>query len=379
MQIVIRYFLIVLTILSAPFKLMAETIKDQIAVSYSYYSDNVGVDVYSPFVSLQKRLSEKWGMNASFQVDAISAASMRRGNGNVTDAVIIDAVSGASGRAGYDDVRVAPTLSFTYENEDFVWNFGMYYSNEVDYDTVAGFTEVSSGFNDANTVLSIGASYEEAEWSPIINRDLHDDKKTQRQLNASIMQLLNASSYIQIRGSYIVQDGFLSSPYHYLIEDSFAQFDRYPDSRNSIALAFQYVTELIEDTSMHINYRYYDDDWEIESHTIEGNLYYDVMENLTLGARGRYYTQEAAEFAKPLGSYDVNDRYIVSDYKFTEFDTTTLGVSMHYKPGFFEDEALGLQLSYDYYATDDNEYIQNWYGESKIEADMVTFALTYDF
>jgi len=374
-----KHFLIILAMLSTPFKLMAETIKDSITMSYSYYSDNVGVEVKSPFISLQRRLNEKWGMTASFQADAISAASMRRGNGNVTDTVIMDAVSGASGRAGFDDLRVAPTVSFTYEEDDLVWNFGMYYSNEVDYETAAGFMEISSGFNDANTVLSLGGSYETAKWEPIINRALDEDSKTQRQINASVMQLLDDSSYLQFRGSYIVQDGFLSSPYHYLIGDDFAQFDRYPDTRTSTALAVQYVTSPAEATSVHVNYRYYEDDWEITSHTLEGNVFYDVMENLTLGARGRYYMQDAAAFAKGLDNYSVDDDYIVSDYKFSEFDTITIGASLHYKPGFFEDEAIALQISYDYYTTDDNAYIKNWYGASKIEAEMVTFALTYDF
>jgi len=376
---ILKYLFIILAVIASPFKLMAETIKDSVTFSYSYYSDNVGVEVLSPLIGLQQRLSEKWGLNASIQVDAISAASMRRGSGNVTDTVIMDAVSGASGRGGYDDLRVAPTVSFVYEDDDFLFTFGSYYSNEVDYETIAGFMELSNGFNDANTIITLGGSYETAKWSPIMNRALVDDSKTQRQLNASVMQLINDSAYVQVRGSYIVQDGFLASPYHYLIADGFAQFDRYPDARNSTAVAIQYVGSHFEDTSLHLNYRYYKDDWEIRSHTLEANFYYDMMDNLTLGARGRYYTQDGAEFAKPIGEYSVNDDYIVSDYKYTSFDTVTMGLSCHYKPGFFEDEALGLQLSYDYYSTDDNSYIKNWYGKSSIEADMVTFALTYDF
>ena len=379
MQMMLKYLLIALAFVSAPVKLLAEAIKDKIEVSYSYYSDNVGVEVLSPFISLQKRLNENWGMNASFQADAISAASMRRGSGNVVDGVIVDAVSGASGRMGFDDLRFAPTVSFMYEEGDFTWTTGMYYSNEVDYDTLAGFTEISSGFNDANTVLSLGGSYETAEWDPIINRTLRTNTKIQRQLNAAIMQLINESSYLQLRFSYIAQNGFLSSPYHYLIEPGFAQFDRYPETRNSTAVALQYVTAMGESAAMHVNYRYYNDDWGITSDTIEGQLFYDVQENLTFGVRGRYYSQEAADFVKPLGTYNVNDDYIVSDYKFSAYDTVTVGVSMHYKPGYFEDENVQIQLSYDRFSTDNNAYIQNWYGKKNIEADMATVSVSYAF
>lgn len=372
-----KYFLVLIAFVSLPIKALAEAIQDKVTMSYSYYSDNVDVEVLSPFIGLQKRLSEHWGLNASFQVDAISAASMRRGSGDVVDGVIVDAVSGASGRWGYDDVRVAPTVSFIYENEDYSWTFGSYYSNEVDYETVAGFTEVTSAFNDANTILSLGGSYEQAEWDTVTNRQLPTDKKTQRQVNASIMQLINAESYIQVRASYIYLDGFLANPYHYSINAG--QFDRYPDERNAYAVALQYVTLLTEDTSMHLNYRYYKDDWEIKSHTAEAQFYYDVKENLTLGLRGRYYSQDAAEFVTGVGNDSASDEYIVSDYKFSEFESYTIGASLHYVPDFWENEGLGIQLSYDRYSTDNNEYIQAWYGASKIEADMMSFSLTYDF
>jgi len=381
MQIVLRYLLIGLTLLAMPLKALAENIKDSFEFSYNYYSDNVGVIVNSPFLGLQKRLGENWGMNFSFQADAISAASMRTGNGHgdVTDTVIVDAVSGASGRYGFDDFRVAPTLSLTYEKDSFSINFGSYYSNEVDYDSIAGFTDLSFSLNDANTILTLGGSYEQAKWTPTTNRLLPTDTKTQYQLNASAMQLLSPKAYIQLRASYINQEGFLASPYHYLITDSFAQFDRYPELRSSFASALLFVGELTERIAVHVNYRYYSDDWKISSNTAEAQIFLDASDTITLGLRARYYAQTKAYFTKELGDYSVNDEFIVSDYKYSAFDTTTLGLSMHYRPEFLTDENLALQVSYDRYLTDENLYIQNWYGEKNIEANLATFSLIYDF
>ena len=76
-------------------------------------------------------------------------------------------------------------------------------------------------------------------------------------------------------------------------------------------------------------------------------------------------------------AYD--DAYIVSDYRLTNLQTYGAGLSLSYKPGFFEDESVSLEFSYDMYQTDDNAYIENCYGETKIEADMFTFAMSYDF
>jgi len=359
---------------------MAEGIKDQVITSFDYYSDNVGVQVYSPLIGLTKRLSEHWGLNASFRADAISAASMRNGNGKVKDGVIVDAVSGASGRLGFDDFRVAPTVSFLYESGDFSANFGSYYSNEVDYDALAGFASLSYGFNDANTIISLGGSYEKAKWSPTTNRVLYPtDEKTQMQGNASIMQLINPTSYLQLRFSYIKQDGFLASPYHYLINDTIAQFDRYPTLRTSYATALQYVNEIHDDISLHLEYRYYTDDWDMKSHTVQGQVFYSPMDNLMLGTRLRVYNQSKASFVKRLNDYAYDDAFIVSDYRLTDLQTQTLGLSLSYRPGFFEDENIVIKMSYDWFETDQNAYIENWYGESKIKANIANIALTYDF
>jgi len=381
MQMMFKYSLIILAMVAAPLKLMAENIKDQIVMSYSYYSDNVGVQTYSPFIGLQKRLGEHWGMNVSFQLDAVSAASIRNGNGqNIKDGVIVDAVSGASGRAGFEDLRAAPTLSLMYSNGDFNMDFGSYYSTEIDYDTIAGFGSMSYGFNDANTIISLGGSYEFAQWSPSTNRKLFpNNEKTQVQGNAAIMQHLTPQTYIQLRFSYIQQEGYLASPYRYLISDTVAQFDRYPDERTSYATALQYVSQLGESFSTHLEYRFYSDNWGIQSHTVQGQLLYNVMENLLFGVRGRLYNQTKASFTKNINDYETDDTYIVSDYRLSALATNTVGLSLSYKPGFFDDESVALNFSYDIFQTDDNAYIENWYGETNIQADVLTFALSYDF
>lgn len=375
-----KYFFVFLAIVLAPLKSMAGSFKDQVAITYSFYSDNVGVDIFSPMVSLQNKLSEHWGLSASFAVDAMTAASIRNGNGQVKDGVIVDAVSGASGRAGFDDFRVAPTVSLTYENGDFSTNFGSYYSTEIDFDTLAGFGSMSYAFNDANSVVSLGGSYEMAKWSPTTNRVLYpSDEKTQMQVNASIMQLINPTSYFQLRFSYIKQEGYLASPYRYLVSDTVAQFERYPELRTSYATALQYVGQIGDSTSIHLEYRYYGDDWDLSSHTLQGQVFYEIMENLTFGARVRGYTQSKTSFTKKLNEYEYDDAFIVSDYRLSAFASQDAGLSLLYKPGFFDDENVAISLSYDMYQTDKNAYIENWYGETQIIAKYGTVSLSYDF
>lgn len=354
-------------------------IKDQVYMSYDQYSDNVGVEVYSPLLGIKQRLGEHFGIDFNVRADAISAASIRQGNGKYKDQVIVDAVSGASGRLGFDDFRVAPTVSLQYENDSTAFSVGGYYSNEIDFDAASVFFNLTQSFNNANTTFSLGGSYANEVWTPTINRELDRNDKVSYDISASLTQLLTPERYFQIRFSYINQNGFLASPYHYLINDTFARYDNYPEKRQSYAAAFQWVEQFGEDFSAHGIYRFYSDSWEISSHTAEAKLYWEMFYNFTFGLRGRYYNQSKAGFTKKFYEYEKDDYYIVSDYRLSAFNSFTYGASIFYKPEFLEDSDGYISFTYDQYVTDDNNYIQNWYGKSSIEAQYFSIGFGYDF
>ena len=76
--------------------------------------------------------------------------------------------------------------------------------------------------------------------------------------------------------------------------------------------------------------------------------------------------------------YQYDDAYIVSDYRLTDFASQDIGVSLEYKPGYFDDK-LGIAITYDMFQTDQNAYIENWYGETQVKAEYGTIAISYDF
>ena len=354
-------------------------IKDQVYMSYDQYSDNVDVEVYSPLLGIKQRLGERFGIDFNIRADAISAASIRQGNGQYQDQVIVDAVSGASGRFGFDDFRVAPTMTLQYEDDTTTFSLGGYYSNEIDFDAASGFFNLTQSFNNANTTFSLGGSYAYEVWTPTINRELEQNDKTSYDISASITQLLTPKRYLQLRFSYINQSGYLASPYHYLINDTFARYDNYPKLRQSYAAALLWVEQFGDNFSTHASYRYYSDSWELSSHTTELKLNWEMFYNFTFGVRGRYYNQSKAGFTKKFYEYEKDDYYIVSDYRLSAFSSMTYGGSIFYKPEFLEESEGYLSLSYDIYATDDNNYIQNWYGQSAIEANYFSVGFGYDF
>ena len=129
--------------------------------------------------------------------------------------------------------------------------------------------------------------------------------------------------------------------------------------------------------TMNFGYRYYTDDWGIDSHTFNAEWLHDINDNWMIGARARYYTQTGSNFAKPLGEYSTSDTYVASDYRMTSFDSVDFGIPVTYKPSL--ESPYSISFSIDYYRTSDNEYIQNWFGESNIQAIYTTIRIDYEF
>ena len=359
--------------------MLAYTLSDRVGMSLDFYSDNVGVYIISPVYKLSKTLSKHWGLVTSFRIDAITAASIRNGSGNGYNAVVADALTGASGRAGFEDVRIAPTLGMVYEKENVSVSFGRYLSNEIDYDVSSNYLTMKYAMNKANTVISYGVSNSYEGWNPSISRNLAVSTKETQEQKWSITQLVTPKSYVQIRHSSSSSEGFLSSPYHYLDGGTFVRYDAYPGVRESEALAFLFVQQFGDTFAVHGSYRQGSDSWQMESETAELKLFYDLFDNTVIGLKARSYTQTNAYFTKKIDDYTQSDTYIATDYRLRALGTTTFGFSVSYKPESLEDKNFVFNSSFNYFSTDKNNYIESWYGTPQIRAFYMTFGIGYDY
>jgi hypothetical protein len=159
-------------------------------------------------------------------------------------------------------------------------------------------------------------------------------------------------------------------------DSNFIGFEKYPDTRTGHAFAIKGLKYIDEDNSMNFSYRYYTDDWEIDSHTIAAEWLHDINDNWMVGARVRYYTQTGSDFAKDVGSYTTNDTYVAVDYRMSAFDSYDFGIPITYKPS---DSPYTFSFSVDYYQTSDNDYIKQWFGEDNIQAIYTTIRVDYEF
>jgi len=372
-----RFFIGLLTVFPF-FKAFASSEGDKVSVGFNYYADNADVEVYSPTFEFIKKITEKILIGIKTRIDAISAASIRNG-GQPSQP---DAVTGASYREGFDDVRYAGSLFVTYDTGETSVTVGGYYSTEIDYTGRSIFLNIVKQLNEQNTALGFGISQSFDEWSPVFDRNLPQDYRRERKVDLSVTQLLSPTAMVQFIYTYLYSEGFLSSPYHYVINDEIAKFEKYPEERTGHAFTVKAVKLITEPMSINLSYRYYTDDWDIKSHTINVELLRDMKENLTAGIRYRYYTQTDAFFAKPVDEYTQSDEYFAIDYRMSSFSSNTVGLSFIYKPkGRFLIDWSNVKVegSVDYYFTSSNEYIQRWYNLDRLEAVFTSFAVSYSF
>ena len=373
MQIVKSFFIGLM--LFIPFlKGYASELKESASIGVDTYSDNNDVQVYSPTLSYMKNISKNWLIGIKMRVDAITAASIRIGG---SPARATDAVATASKTSGFDDMRASPTFLLSYDDGINTLSSGVYYSSEEDYTGKAIFTSYTRELNHGNTVVGIGVSQSWDKWNPANNRKLTHSNRDEQKVDISINQLLTPDTSIQLVYSYIHSQGFLSSPYPYVMQQNFIGFDKYPEDRVAHALALKGLYYLNEENAINYGYRYYSDDWGIDSHTFNIEWLHDFSDSLMAGIRGRYYTQSEADFTKAIGTYQTEDRYLVSDYRMSAFDSYDIGIPLKYKPS--NESPYTFSMSVDYYWTSDNDYINAWYGSNNIQAIYTTFRVDYEF
>jgi len=357
-------------------KAYASELKDSASFGFNTYSDNNDVQVYSPTFELLKTVSKNWLIGVKLRADAIAAASIRFSSSPAT--IPADAQAVASKRSGFDDVRYAPTVFVSYDDGENAATVGGYYSTELDYVGKALFANYTRQLNQGNTAVGIGISQSADTWSPNNNRDLDVDNRDERKIDLSVNQLLSPTASIQFVYSYMYSEGFLASPYPYLLQNNtFIGLENYPGTRTGHAFAIKGLKYIDDENVMNFSYRYYTDDWDIDSHTISAELLHDVNDNWMVGARVRYYTQSGSNFAKTLGEYTQADIYVASDYRMTAFDSYNVGIPVTYKPS--NESPYSVSFSVDYYWTSDNDYIKNWFGENNIKAVYTTLRVDYEF
>jgi len=329
-----------------------------------YDEDSGRTTIFSPQVEIAYDYGVDYAFDLSFGVDSISGASP----------TFYDAASGASassrgsttqenvvwGDVPYDDVRKFASLSVTKRlpSRDEV-TMGLSYSGESDY--YSG--EVSGEYlhyldSSKNQSVTIGAAYQKNQvLVPCYEGNSECDAESGASqkfdidvFNAEVgfTQIIDKNSLAKISFFAGKEDGFLSNPYmnvvRYYDTSPIIEGERKPDTRTSYGLTLSYARALGENVTVLGDYRYYSDDWDIDSHTINTEINYDPSETWGFNAGFRYYTQTAAKFYSGKKDYFTDQKYASSDRRMSAFDAFTYKVNTEYR--LRKDTKLNVGVTY---------------------------------
>jgi len=106
--------------------------------------------------------------------------------------------------------------------------------------------------------------------------------------------------------------------------------EQLPGTRIKIPIGARFNYYINEFVSLRTYYRYYFDDWGINSHTASVELPIKLGDKFTLYPNYRYYTQTAADYFSPFNTALSTDEYYTSDYDLSAFNSNQYGLGIKY-------------------------------------------------
>jgi hypothetical protein len=325
---------------------------DSSFLSYTEADDRVKVTKF--IVDVGGTIAEGENVNLMVVLDTMTGSTP---TGGVQSSTIVS-VTGTSGSGGFtangnatalapfDDTRLAVKMDWEHEaNSTFRTTYGATVSVENDYTSLGGsLTLAKDTASKLNTfVTGVGFSHDEISQtggvtpeplSDVNDQSFFDEgERDTYDLITGITSVLGPRTLWQNNLTYTFSDGYHTDPYKVvsIANDSDVELDRIyesrPDSRRRTAFYSELVHKLSDTQTMHLSYRYYTDDWEIEAHTLEYTHRFDLSGGQYIEPHVRYYTQTKAEFFhRSLPLFAPLPQYVSADNRLDDMQGATLGV-----------------------------------------------------
>jgi len=270
------------------------------------------------------------------------------------------------------ETRKQGDFKLGYEWDEAALDIGGGISVENDYESRFGNINGRWDFNQKLTSLNLGLSYTNSDTSAIFDHDsspyivktafedqieqagalkiMHGNREDWGTA-LGLTQVLDKDALVETSLGYTRSTGYMENPYKAmtvvfvdpdqqgkrLTGKVRALLEQRPDERNQLSLGSRYIQHIgMLDAALHLDYRFFHDDWGIDAHTFEADWVQPVGNTWTVTPRVRYYSQSAADFYAP---------YLLSKQAFSKsvFDKTT-GTS---STVFFDPKQLPANFSSD--------------------------------
>ena len=312
-------------------------------------------------------------------------------------------VSGASGGGGsavsdpnagalakFDDTRLANSISWTHSHDDnWTLNYNGAVSIENDYRSFSAAVTVDKETKnkDYRFTLGLAGTYDQMfrvgiGGTPVPLTQIADNEfagegeKNTTDLILGVTHVINRRTVAQANLSYSLSQGYLTDPYKVFsvvdiatnqpIDDS-SYYESRPGDRKRMSVTFLLNHQTFPSNNIiHGSYRYYTDDWDVDSHTLNLSYRITLANTNYIEPSIRLYQQSKASFyqneffvnnAAGLDPTTLFPEFISADYRLDDMTSVTPGIRYGKEVG--KDGHLRARLEYMHQSFEHSEFDTN--------------------
>ena len=301
-------------------------------LQYSHYQEfqprAERMEISAPSLFVIAPVGDQWAANLFLTTDSISGASP----------LYHDTLSGASGE-GIEDFRKAGSINLTRYFERATLHFGGAYSSEDDYIGRSLNVGASLDSEDRNTSYDVAIAFNRDGIDSTNGVAEHETRRGE-QFSVGITRVLSRTSIIAASLGFAHGKGYFNDPYKPL--------DKRPDGRDESTLLVRYHKNYNDaDAALRLSYRYYQDTWALDAHTLEAAWEQNLAHDFILTPSLRYYSQGKADFYvdPPFGAGFYPNRNYSADARLSAFGAWDLGLKL----GFPEFSGWRAEVKFEFY------------------------------
>ena len=369
----------------------------------------------TPTIVISVPLNDDDVLTVDTGISAYSSASS--GNINPFDSDSPDPFQASSGASAQDQLTYL-VLNYSHSTDDrnTIWNTHIAASMEYDYASIGFGGGLAHLFNNKNSEISVGGNVYLDTWKPIypkeliefynygntLNSPLFDvfqitgntnyaptnfklkDNKNRNSyaLSFGFSQVINKKLQVSVFMDLLYQEGLLSTPYQrvYFADKGNAyiknfhladDIERLPDTRFKIPVGARLNYYLNEKMVLRTYYRYYSDNWSIQSHTFNLEIPYKLNDRFTIFPMYRYYTQQGTQYFAGYDQHLSTEQYYTSDYDLSTFVAHQYGAGISYTDIFTSKHVWkfgnkNIDLRYNHYNRNDG-----------LKSNIISFAIKF--
>lgn len=352
--------------------------------SYLYYGEEDRVKVNKYVADINGRLSDNDTISMKLVLDSMSGATPTGEVANDTSVTSTGTSGGSASSAGgigglakFDDTRLSADIAWLHNHSRTLQvSYGAYVSVENDYNAIGG-TIAFEKFNDNKTFSwtgGISASADEISGTggdtpqPLAltstARTFGEGERNSFDLIGGFTKVLNSRTVTQFNIGYSYSEGYLTDPYKLIsltLNDAVGTTSRYesrPGERTRTHMYWKISHHTRKNNTIQFATRYYTDDWDIDSFTIEYKHRLNQFNGNYFEPQLRLYNQTAANFyVRSLEIGTPLPEFASADARLAELSSATLAAKYGIK--FSDRKELNMRLGYYYQDIENNNFEDN--------------------